>query len=71
MHESTFEYLKPTDDQMRAMATCRGAFKELALGLDALLPAGDDKDYALRLLRTSAMWVNIALTRDVDGAPRE
>lgn len=39
LHESTFEYLKPTEDQLNAMAGCRKAFTDFAYQLDANIPA--------------------------------
>jgi hypothetical protein len=38
--------------------------------LDAELPDGPDKTYAIRSLRTVAMWVNVSITRNPDGSPR-
>ena len=71
MHQSTFEYLKPTDDQMEAMAHLRAAAKEYSDALDEELPEGPDKTYILRSFRTITMWVNVALTRLPDGSPRK
>lgn len=70
MHSSVFEYLKPTDDQMQVMANVRAEFKMFAESLDHALPDGPDKTYVMRTLRTAAMWANVAITRQPDGAPR-
>ena len=70
LHESTFEYLKPTEEQMATMAKLREAAKVYAGALDALLPDGPDKTYAIRTHRSNAMWVNVAVTRQPDGTPR-
>lgn len=70
MHKSTFDYLKPTDVQIAEMANVRDAAKRYAETLTGLLPDGPDKTYALRKLREVAMWANIAITRQPDGAPR-
>jgi hypothetical protein len=70
LHSSTFEYLKPTDHQMEVMAEVRKEFANLALSIDELLPAGPDKTYLLRQLRTCAMWANVCITRGPDGSPR-
>jgi hypothetical protein len=70
LHTSTFEYLKPTDQQMRDMAFVRGAFAEFTNVIDAHIPDGPDKTYLLRQLRDCAMWCNIAITRNPDGSPR-
>lgn len=69
MHESTFEYLKPTEGQVETMAKVRGDAATFAKTLQALLPDGPDKTYALRKFREVAMWANIAITRQPDGAP--
>jgi hypothetical protein len=71
MHKTTFEYLQPTDAQMREMARCREAVTQYATILETWLPDGPDKTYLLRKLREVAMWVNVALTRNPDGSPRE
>jgi hypothetical protein len=70
MHSSTFEYLKPTDDQIHTMEIVRNAAAEFAEVINAELPDGPDKTYVLRHLRTTAMWANVAITRQPDGAPR-
>lgn len=70
LHGSTFEYLKPTDAQLAAMAKARAAFKAFTAELDPLLPPGADKTYVFRILRDAAMWSNISLTRHADGTPR-
>lgn len=70
LHSSTFEYLKPTDDQIEHMSLVRNAAKVYADALDTHLPEGADKTYILRNHRTNAMWANVAITREADGTPR-
>jgi hypothetical protein len=70
MHPSTFEYLKPTDEQIERMARVRAAAKAYSDVLDAELPEGPDKTFVLRAHRSNAMWVNVAITRLPDGTPR-
>lgn len=70
MHESTYEYLKPTDDQLEAMAKVRSAAKAYGDALEALLPDGPDKTFVIRAHRSNAMWANVAITRQPDGSPR-
>lgn len=70
LHSSTFQYLRPTDDQMNTMGAVREAFAVFAATLDGWLPEGPDKTYVLRQLRDCAMWANIAITRNPDGSPR-
>jgi hypothetical protein len=70
MHPSTFEYLKPTDDQIATMAAVRSEMATMAERLDAWIPDGPDKTYLMRKFREVAMWANVAITRQPDGAPR-
>lgn len=70
MHDSTFEYLKPTDAQVETMSKVRGACANLARTMDELIPDGPDKTCLLRKFREVAMWANIAITRQPDGSPR-
>lgn len=70
LHPSTFEYLKPTDEQVATMARVREAAAVFAAVLDKELPAGADKTFVIRAHRSNAMWANVAITRDADGTPR-
>jgi hypothetical protein len=70
LHPETFDYLRPTPDQMELMGEARGAAARYAAILDELIPEGPDKTYLLRKLREVAMWANIAITRHSTGAPR-
>lgn len=70
LHESAFEYLVPTDDQLNTMGAVREAFKVFAATIDEWIPNGPDKTYLMRQLRDCAMWANIAITRNPDGSPR-
>jgi hypothetical protein len=71
LHSSTFEYLKPTGEQIEQMARVRAAAKAYADVLAETLPDGPDKTFILRTHRSNAMWANVAITRHHDGAPRE
>lgn len=70
-HASTYEYLKPTDDQIARMGRVRAAAKVFNDVLDAELPDGPDKTFVIRSHRSNAMWANVAVTRQADGTPRE
>lgn len=70
MHPSTYEYLKPTDEQTAQMSRVRAAAKAYNDILDAELPDGPDKTFVLRAHRSNAMWANVAITRQPDGTPR-
>jgi hypothetical protein len=70
MHPSTFEYLKPTDEQLTMMAIVRTEAANFAKILEVNIPDGPDKTYLLRKFREVCMWANIAITRNPDGSPR-
>lgn len=70
MHGSTFEYLKPSDEQIKQMEIVRAAAKAYCDVLEANLPDGPDKTFVIRNHRSNAMWANVAITRHPDGAPR-
>jgi hypothetical protein len=70
MHSTTFEYRKPTDEQMERMAKVRTAFAECAGHVLVHVPEGPDRTYLLRKLRECGMWANVAITRNADGSPR-
>ena len=70
LHPSTYEYLKPTDDQINAMSQVRAAAKVYSDILEAALPEGPDKTFIIRAHRSNAMWANVAITRLPDGTPR-
>ena len=71
LHESTYEYLKPTDEQIAKMARIRAAAKAYSDVLDDELPNGPDKTFVLRNHRSNAMWASVAIPRAADGSPRE
>jgi hypothetical protein len=71
MHPTTYEYLKPTESQIEAMAKVRAAAKAYSDVLEAMLPDGPDKTFVIRAHRSNAMWANVAITRLPDGTPRE
>lgn len=70
MHDSTHQYLKPTDEQVFKMSQLRDAATVYQRALEDLVPDGPDKTFVIRNHRTTAMWANVALTRQPDGTPR-
>jgi hypothetical protein len=52
------------------MGFLRNAADDYSKVLEMHLPDGPDKTYCIRLLRTIAMWANVAVTRQPDGSPR-
>lgn len=71
LHPSTFEYLKPTEAQVADMAKLREASAAYAELVDSVITAGPDKTFILRNLRENAMWMNVAITRQPNGEPRQ
>lgn len=71
MHPTTFSYLSPNDKQIAAMEEMRAAAKAYNDKIEALVPDGPDRTYLIRKFREVAAWVNVALTRQPDGSPRE
>jgi len=70
MHSSTFEYLKPTGEQIAQMAKVRSATADYAACILMNVPDGPDRTYIIRKLREIGMWANVAITRLPDGTPR-
>jgi hypothetical protein len=70
MHQSTFEYLIPQPDQIETMNRVREAAGIFNAVLEKELPDGPDKTFTIRNHRTTAMWANVAITRQPDGSPR-
>lgn len=70
MHNSTYDYLQPTPEQIDRMQRVRDAAKVFSDVLVAELPDGPDKTYAIRNHRTTGMWANVAITRQPDGSQR-
>jgi hypothetical protein len=70
LQQSTFEYLRPTEDQQDTMEQGRRATRMYADWIDENVPEGPDKTFILRSLRSLAMWINVAITREADGGPR-
>lgn len=70
MHTSTYDYPKPTNQQLELMVRMREAAKVYGEALDALLPDGLDKPLIMRAHRLNATWANAAITRLPDETPR-
>ena len=67
----TFNYLKPTDDQMESMAEVRAKFQVFVEDIEALLPDGPWKTRRACVSCDRVwMWCNVAITRNPDGSPR-
>lgn len=70
LHSSTFQYLKPTDEQLISMENVRNAAAQFEQILDMNVPDGPDKTYLLRKHREVSMWADVSITRLPDGSPR-
>lgn len=70
MHVSTYEYLKPTDEQIAKLDIVRAAAKVFGDMLEANLPEGPDKTFTIRGHRSNVMWANTSILRLPDGTPR-
>lgn len=70
LHDETFNYITPSQEQLAQMRQARKAAAEYAKTIDQIVPEGPDKTYLLRKLREVSMWVNITITRQPDGTPR-
>jgi hypothetical protein len=70
MHQSTFQYLRPSDEQVETMTVVRRAFERIYAHVDALVPEGRYKALTITALEQAAMWANKGITRESDGAPR-
>jgi hypothetical protein len=70
LDKQTFDYHRPTERQVEMMDELRGGAAQYAKLIEIGVPEGPDKTFILRSLRTVAMWVNVAITREDNGAPR-
>jgi hypothetical protein len=70
MHQSTFQYLAPSDEQKATMAKVRAAYEVIYAAVNAEVPDGRYKSLAITALEESAMWANKGVTRESDGTPR-
>jgi hypothetical protein len=52
------------------MLLLRRAFHMLNEMIEQEVPDGPDRTHTQRMLRTAAMWANVAITRNADGSPR-
>ena len=64
MHPSTFDHLKPTDEQLTTMAIVSTEAANFAKILNNVIPDGPDKTYLFRKFREVCMWANVAITRN-------
>jgi hypothetical protein len=71
LHDLAFEFLSPSTDQIGRMSVLRQAFQTLNDIIEEQVPDGPDRTHTQRILRTAAMWANVAVTRHADGTPRD
>jgi hypothetical protein len=70
MHETTFEFLRPTDAQAARITRLQNAAKAYCGVLEAEIDDGADKTFVIRSHRSTALWATIAVMRHPDGTPR-
>ncbi len=61
---NTFNHVKPTEEQVKAMNELREAYKYLADRIEVLCPQGRYKSLAITELEKSAMFANKAITHE-------
>lgn len=68
--EDVFESVEPNPTQAMQLEAVRKAAKAFGIVLNANMPNGPDKTFAMRTLRTALMWASVAITKNPDGTPR-
>ena len=71
LHETSFQYLRPSPEQIIVMGDVRKAYEVLYAAIDELVPEGRYKSLAITELEASAMFANKGIVRYSDGEPRE
>ena len=61
---TTFQYVKPTDEQVATMQEYRNMFEALAYEMRTKLPASRGLSLALTKLEESAFWLNKSITNN-------
>lgn len=64
MGQITFQYVKPTEEQIAKMQKFRDAFEALAETLESELESSRGKSLALTKLEEASFWVNKAITHN-------
>lgn len=62
MKQISFQYVKPTEEQVDLMQVFRDMYQALGERIQAELPDGRGKSLALTNLEQSAMWLNKGIT---------
>jgi hypothetical protein len=70
LYPTTFGMIEVTSGTLEVLDYLNEQATKYAATLDQALDDGPDKDYILRHLRETAMWVSVALYREADGTPR-
>lgn len=60
----SFQYIKPTDDQMKLMQEFRDRFETLANEIKEHVPESRGKSLAMTKLEESAFWLNKGITNN-------
>jgi len=60
----SFQYLKPTDEQIALMQDFRDKFEALASSIEAYTPASRGRALAITKLEEAAFWLNKGITHN-------
>lgn len=62
----SYQYHKPTDEQIAQMQNFRDKFDELhkEIVTTVAIPDGDSLNHSLKALREASMWLNVAITNN-------
>ena len=60
----SFQYIKPTDEQMALMQEFRDKFEALAAEIELKVPSTRGRSLAITKLEESAFWLNKGITHN-------
>ena len=60
----SFQYIKPTDEQVVTMQAFRDRFEQLALDITSLIPESRGRSLAITKLEEAAFWLNKGITHN-------
>jgi hypothetical protein len=63
---ASYETIKSTDSQEARIKAVRAAARIFAETMERALPTGPDKAHTFRQFRTTVMWANYAISRNVE-----
>jgi len=60
----SFQYIKPTDEQVATMQSFRDRFEQLASDIELAVPESRGRSLAITKLEETAFWLNKAITHN-------